>query len=373
MNKTLQFQASCIPGTEKALCEELRELGFSGVRLNRGGIPFRGTREEGWRACLTSRIAQRVHLLLHRFLAPDAEALYAGIRSVDWRPYLTWRHTLGVNAVCRSGKINHSGFAALKVKDAIVDQIRDCEGKRPTISRSDPDLRVFLYLVEDRASIYLDLSGDALHRRGYRIEAGQAPLRETLAASILRLSGWKRDVPLIDPMCGSGTIAIEAALWAQNRAPGLNRERFGFERWADFGESDKRIMQQLRGELRRSGDMRSPHIQGFDLDKAVIEKAKSNARAAGVRISFRHRSFFDLQMDGGRRFLVTNPPYGVRLEVEPDFFRRFGAVISRLHGWRIGLLAGSIEFERAISIRPLHKFELSNGDLKCDFLLYEIP
>ncbi len=373
MPETRQFLASSIPGTEGVLCDELRELGFSGVRLNQGAIPFRGTWREGWRACLVSRIAQRVRVLLRRFPAPGGEALYAGIRAVDWRPFLTWRQTLSVSAVCRSSAIGHSGFAALKVKDAIVDQIRGNGGKRPSVSREDPDVRVYLYLVEDRAAVYLDLSGDPLHRRGYRLETGEAPLRETLAAAILRLSGWDRAVPLVDPLCGSGTIAIEAALWAAGRSPGLSRERFGFERWADFGEEEARTMQELRGELRAAAAGNAPRITAADLDETVLEAARANARRAGVRISFRRRSLFDLQGNSAAKIIVTNPPYGVRLDADPDFCRRAGAAFSRLHGWRVCLLAGTPGYERSISLKPRLKIPLPNGDLQCDFLVYEIP
>ncbi|MDP8235241.1 MAG: THUMP domain-containing protein [Candidatus Erginobacter occultus] len=373
MPEAFQFLASSIPGTEDLLCRELRDLDFSGVRLNKGAIPFRGSRREGWRACLASRIAQRVRVLLARFPAPDEEALYAGIRAVDWQPYITWRQTLSVGAVCRSSAISHSGFAALKAKDAIVDQIRAREGKRPSVSREDPDVRVYLYLVEDRAAVYLDLSGEPLHRRGYRLQTGEAPLRETLAAAILRLSGWDRVSPLVDPLCGSGTIAIEAALWAAGQAPGLSRDRFGFERWADFGREEARAMRELRGELRAAASGNDPRIQASDLDGEVLKAARANARRAGVKISFRRRSLFDLQGDGAAKILVTNPPYGVRLDAGTDFCRRAGAAFSRLHGWRVGLLAGSPEYERAISQKPRLKVPLPNGDLQCDFLIYDIP
>ena len=248
----LEFFAGCIPGTESVLCEELRELGFSSVRLNRGGIPFRGAWSEGWRACLESRIAQRIQLLLLRFPCPTQEALYDGVQSIDWNPYITHRQTLSVSAFCTSSTLRHSGFVALKAKDAIVDRIRLQEGKRPSVDREDPDLRVFIYLANDKASVYLDLSGDALHRRGYRKQGGEAPLRETLAAALIGLSGWDRRSPFMDPMCGSGTIAIEAALWAANKAPGLTRERFGFERWANFSPDDALAMRELRGALRLS-------------------------------------------------------------------------------------------------------------------------
>ncbi len=373
MPETRQFLATSIPGTEGILCDELRELGFSGVRLNKGAIPFRGSRREGWRACLSSRIAQRVRVLLGRFPAPGEEALYSGIRAIDWRPFLTWRQTLSVSAVCRSSAVSHSGFAALKVKDAIVDQIRGEGGKRPSVSRDDPDVRVYLYLVQDRAAVYLDLSGDSLHRRGYRLQAGEAPLRETLAAAILRLSGWDRVSPLVDPLCGSGTIAIEAALWAAGKAPGLNRERFGFERWADFGPRQARELRELKGELRAAAAGSDPRIQASDLDESVLEAARANARRAGVKISFKHRSLFDLQGDGGPKTVVTNPPYDVRLAAGADFCRRAGAVFSRLHGWRVALLAGSPEYERSISLKPRLKVPLPNGDLKCDFVVYDIP
>jgi 23S rRNA (guanine2445-N2)-methyltransferase len=373
MYETRQFLATSIPGTERVLCDELRDLGFSGVRLNRGAIPFRGPWREGWRACLVSRIAQRIRVLLHRFPAADEESLYSGIQAVDWGPFLTWRQTFSVGAVCRASSIRHSGFAALKVKDAIVDQLRASEGKRPSVSREDPDVRVYLYLVENRAAIYLDLSGESLHRRGYRLETGEAPLRETLAATILRLSGWDRASPIIDPMCGSGTIAIEAALWAAGHPPGLARDRFGFERWANFGEEESRMMRELRGELRGSASGQVPRILARDIDENVLDAARANARRAGVRISFKRGSVLDLQGDGTRKYLVTNPPYGVRLAAGEEFCRRIGSVFSRLHGWRVSLLAGSPDYERAISLRPRQKLPLPNGDLKCDFLTYEIP
>ena len=369
---TLQLFASCISGTEPALCDELRELGFRSVRLNRGGIPFRGTREEAWRACLQSRIAQRIQMLLARFPAPDERALYQGVRSVDWRPYVTPRQTLSVSAVTRSSRLNHSGFVALKAKDAIVDQGRGLGDRRPSVDRNDPDVRVFVYLAADRASVYLDLSGEALHRRGYRLRAGEAPLRETLAAALLRFSGWDRKTPLVDPLCGSGTIAIEAAQWAVNRAPGLDRARFGFERWADFTQEDAETLRGICGELRGAVSGAPPSIQAADIDPAMIEAAKVNARAAGVRLAFRCRALADLQGGDARAVVVTNPPYGKRLEKEPDFCRRFASAISRLHGWRVCLLAGDEAYAREIPARPELDLPLPNGDLPCRFLVYEI-
>jgi putative N6-adenine-specific DNA methylase len=373
-NEIFEFFASSISGTEGVLCDELRELGFSSVRLNRGGIPFRGTWRDGWRACLQSGIAQRIQVLMNRFQAPTQEALYNGVAAVDWTPFITPRHTISVSAFCVASNLNHSGFLALKAKDAIVDQIRmkDLKGARPSISKDDPDVRIFIYLVNNKASVYLDLSGDGLHRRGYRRDTGEAPLRETLAAALLRLSGWDRKTRFLDPMCGSGTIAIEAAFLASNFAPGLLRERFGFERWANFGERESEMMRELRGELRRLASGQRARIQASDVNGDVLNVAKMNARAAGVRLSFKERSILDMRDASSRTVVVTNPPYDVRLGADAELRHGIASAITRMHGWRVAILAGHDDYRKFISARPEEDFEIPNGSLKCRFLVYEI-
>ncbi len=363
-----------IPGTETALCDELRELGFSSVRLNRSGIPFRGTWQDGWRACLQSRIAQRIQVLMNRFPSPTQEALYDGVMSIDWTLFITPEQTISVSAVCVASKMNHSGFVALKAKDAIVDQIRihDSNQQRPSVSKTDADVRIFIYLVNNKASVYLDLSGDGLHRRGYRKETGDAPLRETLAAALLRMSGWDRKSPFLDPMCGSGTIAIEAALWAANFAPGLFRERFGFERWANFDEEDTEIMRTIRGELRRAVSGQLPSIQASDIDEDVLDAARINARAAGVRLSFKQRDIINLQGSSSRTTVVTNPPYDIRLGADSKLRHDISSAICRMHGWRVGLLAGHDDYRKFISAPCQENLAVPNGPIKCQFLVYEI-
>ncbi len=368
-----EFYAAAIKHTEAPLCDELRELGFKSVRLNRGGIPFRGTWRDGWRACLQSRIAQRIYVLLSRFPVSSNDQLYDGVRAIDWSPYLTPNKTLSVNAVTVGSTLDHSGFVALKTKDAIVDQLRETQGGRPSVDRDNADVRVFVYLANNKAVVYVDLSGESLHRRGYRQQAGDAPLRETLAAAILRLSGWDRTTPLIDPLCGSGTIAIEAALWAANIAPGLSRERFGFERWACFSEDDSTDLRTLRGEMRALATKEVPRIVGTDNDPNVLDMARANARAAGVRLTFREQSALDVQRDGGRRTLVSNPPYGVRIEAEPEFPQHLAAAISKLHDWRVALLAGTNVYEKSINLRPKEALPLVNGSIDCRLLIYEVP
>ena len=370
----LDFFASSISGTESALCDELRELGFSSVRLNRSGIPFRGTWEDGWRACLESRIAQRIQVLMSRFQAPEQEALYEGIMAIDWIPFITPLQTISVSAVCVGSGLNHSGFVALKAKDAIVDQIRkyDKNQQRPSVSKNDADVRIFIYLVNNKATVYMDLSGDGLHRRGYRQQTGDAPLRETLAAALLRLSGWDRKTPFLDPMCGSGTIAIEAAMWASNFAPGLLRKRFGFERWANFDEEAAKYMRELRGELRGAVCRQIPRIQASDIDGDVLDLARKNARAAGVKLSFKQRSLLDLQGSSSRTVVVTNPPYDIRLGADSKLRHGITSAINRMHGWRVGILAGHDDYRKFISAPAKENLEIPNGTLKCQFLVYEV-
>ncbi len=373
-NKILEFFASSISGTEGALCDELRELGFASVRLNSSGIPFRGTWKDGWRACLQSRIAQRIQVLMNRFPVSSGQSLYDGVMSVDWTPFISPSQTVSVSAVCVASELTHSGFVALKTKDAVVDQIRnrDSRQRRPSISKTDADVRVFVYLVNNKASVYIDLAGEGLHRRGYRQQTGDAPLRETLAAALLRMSGWDRKTAFVDPMCGSGTIAIEAALWAADFSPGLLRERFGFERWANFDKSDAEILRGLRGELRGCVTSQTPSIQASDIDENVLDIARVNARAAGVRLSFRQRSVLDTQWSTSRTFAVTNPPYDVRLDADSKLRHGISSAICRMHGWRVGVLAGHDDYGKFISARPLESCEVPNGSLKCQFLVYEI-
>jgi putative N6-adenine-specific DNA methylase len=369
-----EFFASAASGTEEAVRDELSELGFRRVRLNRGGIPFFGYWDEGWRACLQSRTAQRIMVVMARFPAPGPDALYEGVRTVDWAPYVSPQQTLAVSAFLHDSTITHSGFAALRVKDAIVDQLRDHGGQRPDVDRENPDVRVFLYLAQDRATVYLDLSGDALFRRGYRTGAGEAPLKETLAAVVLRLAGWDRETALVDPMCGSGTLAIEAALWAGNVAPGLFRERFGFERWANFDDGAAQALAELKGELRARAHGQHPSISAMDADGAILEQAKANSRQAGVRIRFRQAEVRDLRPDGGAaRLLVVNPPYGQRLDADNRLYQEMATAFGRLSGWRLAILAGSPLIARTIKLKPLRRFELRNGDLPCDLLLYDVP
>ncbi len=253
-----------------------------------------------------------------------------------------------------------------------MDQVRERTLRRPDVDREDADVRVFVHLANDKAAVYLDLAGEPLHRRGYRQNAGEAPLRETMAAAILRLSQWDRQSPLADPMCGSGTLAIEAAMWSAGIAPGILRERFGFERWAGFDEHRAVLLRDIRGRLRSAAGGCSARISASDCDPAILEAAQANARAAGVKLAWRQRSVLDAPPSGDAGTLISNPPYGVRLAKDPLFCRQLGAVISKLHGWRVGILAGTPDYRRAIAPPPRFAVPLKNGDLDCEFLVYDV-
>jgi putative N6-adenine-specific DNA methylase len=350
----MELFATAAKGTEPALRDELRELRFRGVRAARGGVHFSGPLDEGMRACIELRTAVRVLTELAAFDAPTGEALYEGAAGIDWAPYLSPAHTLAVRAACRSSALTHTQFIAQKTKDALVDQLRRRFGSRPSVDRDDPDVALFVHLVHDRATVYADLSGGALHRRGYRAQAVEAPLKETLAAAILRLAGWDRARPLIDPMCGSGTLALEAALWARDIAPGLSAgRRFGFERWA----------------------CHDPPAARRAADPAAVEIARANARTAGVQIDARRRPLRDLAPTSPPGQVVVNPPYGERLEVPAELYGELAAALGRLGGHRAAILAGTPEIERAMrSARiPLERsLVVYNGPIECRLLSYEI-
>lgn len=367
----LAFFATAAKGTEPALRDELRELRFRNVRADRGGVHFRGRLDEGFRACLELRCAMRVLVELGRFAAPSGDALYEGMRAIDWSAYLSPRHTLAVRAACRSSALTHTQFIVQRTKDGIVDPLRERFGARPSVCLDDPDVAVFVHLVKDEATVYLDLGGASLHRRGYRANALDAPLKETLAAAILRLSGWDRDSALVDPMCGSGTLAIEAWLWSRRVAPGLGVSGFGFQRWALFDEGLAARWSELLDAASTRVLAAGPPVFASDLDERAVVVARDNARQAGARLVLARRDVADLRPLTPPGYLVTNPPYGERLEPAYDLYAALGRTIRRLDGHVAAVLVGGPAMARAIDLRPDRAHALFNGDLECRLLVYD--
>lgn len=382
----MRFFATCAKGTEGALRRELSALRLPAVRGDRGGVSFEGPLEAGMRACLHARTAMRVLLELARFPAPSPEALYEGARGIAWDEWLTVRTTLAVEATVTSSAITHSGYAALKVKDAAVDVLREKLGARPDVDPKDPDVRVVLHLARDEAALSLDLAGEPLHRRGYRGASTVAPLKETLAAAILALGGVEPEAPFVDPMAGSGTLAIEHVLRARRIAPGLGRA-FGFQRWPMYRGGPQSAWDRMKAEARAAILPAAPApVLARDLHTKALEAARRNVAAAGVAadVTIERADARELQPIAARGFLVTNPPYGERLmsgEEDPGvqqkklagFYRGLAEMLARHSGWTAVILSGNPLLERAIRMRPEVDHRLWNGPLEAHLLKYRIP
>lgn len=362
-----RFFATAAKGTEALLAAELSELGLPGVRPARGGVYFGSSTEHAYRACLWSRIALRVHEPLASFSCRDAQELYDGVRSVDWSRYLGGGRTLAIRAAGQNAKLSHTQFIAMKAKDAIVDQLRERHGQRPSVDREAPDVLLFVHLVKDHASINLDYSGGSLHQHGFRAREGRAPLRETLAAALVRFSGWRGDVPLLDPMCGSGTLLIEAGLWATRRAPGLTRERFGFERWSSFDAGERRVVAALREEARDSA-VPAPTLYGADADPAALEQARENAAQAGLAIELSRVALDEQKPRATRGALITNPPYGERLDKPRELERDLGGLLSRFEQHQRALI---VPKTFKVTLRASRWLSIYNGPLECELRRYD--
>jgi 23S rRNA (guanine2445-N2)-methyltransferase / 23S rRNA (guanine2069-N7)-methyltransferase len=378
--------ATAPKGLEPLLADELRALGANDVKETRAGVAFSGGLATAYRVCLWSRLANRVLLPLATFPAPTPEALYAGVQTVNWSRELSPDGTLAVDANVSGSAITHSQFAALKVKDAVVDQLRAASGRRPSVDTERPDLRINLYLLRDEATLSLDLSGESLHRRGYRAEGGEAPLKENLAAAILLRAGWPEIAQaggaLVDPMCGSGTLTLEAALMAGDIAPGLGRTYYGFLRWRGHDHAAWEALLAEARERRRQGleRLRALAIRGYDRDAAVVRIARGNAKRAGLAelVRFEQRALAACEAEeSGSGLVVVNPPYGERLGGQaelPSLYSSLGAALKKCYpGWRAAVFTGNPELGRLLDLRAHKLHTLYNGAIECRLLHFELP
>jgi len=370
----MRFFVSCARGTEGPLRRELVVLRIRGPRGETGGVSFEGTLEQALAVCLWSRVGVRVLWELGTFEARNAEALYAGTRAIAWQEHLDAQHTLAVSATVRDNPaLGHSGFAALKVKDAIVDGLRQRLGARPDVDTTNPDVPVVLHLAGADARIYLDLCGEALHKRGYRKDQGEAPLKESLAAAVLALGRIEADLPFVDPMSGSGTFAIEHALSARHIAPGAAR-RFAFERWPS--QAHDPAWARLKEEARAGVLPRAPcPIVARDISPAATQAARKNAATAGVLadLTFETADIATLGRPEPTGNLCLNLPYGERLGA-PDLaplYEKTARTFSGHRGWRLTVLSGNPLFSRIFLRRPAITHRLWNGPLETRLLVYE--
>jgi len=382
-NKNHPLFITAALGLEPLLVEELISLGLIGVKQQRAGVSCQGSLADAYRICMWSRLASRVLLPLAQFAANDPDELYAGVQGVDWSEHMDADSTLAIDCATSKSQINHSRYAEQKTKDAIVDQFRVRTGARPSVSLERPDVRLNLYLYQDQASLSLDLSGESLHRRGYRIDGVHAPLKENLAAGMLLRCGWPQICAagggLVDPLCGSGTLPLEAALMATNTAPGLLRSYYGFLGWKQHNASVWQEVRQAADEkhLVGVGTLKVP-IVGYDADPRAIRAAWDHARQAGMDklIHFERRRLEEFIPPAGVRsgLLIANPPYGERLgnsaELTP-LYNQLGQVMAQqCRGWHGGVITSEKELGRAIGLRADKIHVLYNGALKCQLLQF---
>ena len=372
-----ELHVRTLTGLEELLAAELTALGATEVACQRRLVTCRGDRRLLYAANLHCRLAIRILVPIRTFPAADEDALYAGVAAIDWGEHMRVEQSFAIDAIVNDSQVTHSLYAAQKTKDAIVDQFRQAVGKRPSVNVKRPDVQLHLYLWRDQATVYLDSSGQSLHKRGYRPVAGAAPLNEVLAAGMLRLAGYDGGGPLVDPMCGSGTIAIEAATIAAGIAPGLRRRSFGFMHWPDY---DAELFQEIKRQAR--GNIREPQhpIVGGDVDGELVTLAETCAQNAGVADIVRfHRVAMEQAdpppADGGPAWCVFNPPYDERLPVwqTESFYRQFGDVLKRrFPHYDAWVLTGNALAAKRIGLRAARKVVLFNGPIECRLLHFPI-
>jgi len=351
------------------------------VRRDPGGVRFQANLLEALRVCLWTRLAMRVLWPVGEGEAPGAEGLYAVAESIPWEDYLTPSTTFAVEASLQKSEHAHSGFVALKIKDAIVDRMRARAGSRPDVDSRSPDVQVVAHLSGTWLKLALDLVGEPLNRRGYRIRQTTAPLKETLAAAVLRAAHFTGEEAVLDPMCGSGTLLIEAAWMAARRAPALGRS-FPVERWPELGPLARPLLVDLRAEAKAAQRPIAIPLWGFDRDEEALGAARVNVRAAGVTGPVRLEEAdvtkgLPLPPDA-RGLLVTNPPYGDRVGTGgqkgmKSFYFQLGERFEALARFRAAILAGNPAFESAFHHRPSERRELWNGAIPCTLLCYPAP
>ncbi len=382
------FFATAPRHLESLLADELLGLGLGEVKEARSGARFSGPLADAYRACLWSRIANRVLLPLASFPVVDSATLYAGASTIPWEEHLSARGTFAVQFDGAEGGISHTQFGALRVKDAIVDRFRERSGERPSVDRECPDVRVQAYLHRGQATLSLDLSGDSLHLRGYRRQGSAAPLKENLAAAILLRSAWpelaREGAALLDPLCGSGTLCIEGALIAADMAPGILRDHWGMTGWLGHEDGVWQALLVEARERRAVGlarfDAAKTSIRGYDRDPAAIRAALDNLQRAGltgrVHVERRDLNHAAPGREGDRGLVVANPPYGERLGAAselPGLYGLLGTVLrERFHGWRAAIFTGNPDLGRELGLRAKGYHSLYNGPIPCRLLHFDV-
>lgn len=373
--KIFRYKATVARGLEEVLAQELERIQAGEIAIDRGVVEFSGDRRVLYEANLYSRTAMRVVMPLFHFRATNEDQFYNQVTDYPWESIFHNQHTIAIDAATSSHYFRHSMYMSRLTKDAIVDRFRDLTGQRPSVDPQEPDFRFHLHIQNDRCTVSLDSSGAPLFKRGYRTFAGEAPLKETLAAGLLLLSGWDGDSALLDPMCGSGTIPIEAALIAANRAPGIFRTRFGFMNWGDYdGDLYHEILSEARSRERSPKKL----ITGRDLSNQTLAGAQKNATSAGVDdwIDWKQMDFFQsppVNLDS--QTLLINPPYDERLPLNDvdEYYKKLGDTLKqRYPGVQAWVFSGALKGLKKIGLKPDVKIPMFNGPIESHFCRYKM-
>ena len=378
MENEFELIAKTFMGLEPVLAKELTQLGANNVQIGRRMVSFTGNKEMMYRANFSLHTAIKILKPISRFKAQSADDVYEGIKGIDWSQYLNNDQTFAVDSVVFSEEFRHSKFVSYKVKDAIVDQFREKTGGRPNISVANPDLRLHIHIADvaqgkSECTLCLDSSGESLHRRGYRQESVEAPLNEVLAAGMILMTGWQGETDFVDPMCGSGTLLVEAALIARNMAPGLFRKEYAFEKWPDF---DAELFDYIYNDDSKEREF-NHHIYGYDIDMKAVNTARLNVKAAGLTadITIEQQDFKDFQQPKEKCIMVCNPPYGERIST-PDLLGTYRMIGERLKHQFLNNDAWILSYREEcfdqIGLKPSIKIPVYNGSLECEFRKYQI-
>ena len=375
--------ATCPKGLELLLAEELQAIGAEGIKETVAAVHFKGSKEVAYRACLWSRLANRVLKPLHSFMLNESDDLYNQCNEIPWETHFSAAQSIAIDFIGTSRLIDNTMYGSQRVKDAVVDRIRRIEGERPNVDTKNPDIRIQVRQHKGRVSVSLDISGESLHRRGYRTGQGSAPIKENLAVALLLRAGWPAMIEeggaLLDPMCGSGTLIIEGAMMAADIAPGMLRERYGFDQWL---QHDAELWQTLVDEAHQrkaSGlEKLDLDIRGYDANPRVLEYTTKNIENAGLddHIRLAHKPIDQFGKPTAERgLLLTNPPYGERLgEVEDliPLYQKLGTVLQKnFHGWRAAIFTGNLDLGRETDLSPTKQYSLFNGTIPCKLLIFE--
>lgn len=377
MNREFQMLAKTFKGLEDVLAKELIELGANNVQIERRAVSFTGDKRMLYTANFCLRTASRVLVPIANFKAKSTDELYEQIKQLDWAQYMTAKTTFQIDATVYSDLFRHSRFITYRVKDAIVDWWMEHVGVRPSVQLTEPDIYLNVHIAGDMVTLSLDSSGESLHKRGYRVANTQAPINEALAAGMLLLAGWNGQSDFYDPMCGSGTLLIEAALIARNIAPGIYRKGFAFEKWASF---DADLFEDVSSDDSRERDFHHK-IYGSDAGFYAVQAANKNIQSAGLQrdIDVKQIRIQELKLadkDTDNALVMINPPYGERLAQDKDVLRLYqdmGTTLKhQFSGANAWIISSNEEALKCVGLRPAKRIHLINGDLECLFNKYEL-